>query len=347
MAQRNPMNERYQGDGPQGKTRKSAAKLKPKTEAASSVHMTKKPQTRQEKKAAQKKRDKEIAAKEAERTRKRRERERLQLEKAGISVEEPEKPKSMAGSVKDFFGPSQKMTTAQKDAERTAVAAALTKAESKKGKKAVSDLDKEAALSSGQKAAQEVVAPKKKEQPPVSKTGINGFLLRRNAPNTPEYIRLRKIYFVLLIIGGVCLLSTFVISWGLPHLANEELVMAPIIVAYLTIIGAMVIDFTKIRRMEANNSTSSDKRSPKQIKHDQKQAEAAALIEEAKKAKKEQRREKIPFIGKSKNASDTEEEEENILDQSDGEEAAAEEATAEEASTEDSAAIDESDNKSS
>jgi hypothetical protein len=39
MAQRNPMNDRYQGDGPGGQTRKSAARAKPVTQAASSVHI--------------------------------------------------------------------------------------------------------------------------------------------------------------------------------------------------------------------------------------------------------------------------------------------------------------------
>lgn len=37
MSQRNPMNERYQSNKPEGKTRKSAASAKPVTKAASSV----------------------------------------------------------------------------------------------------------------------------------------------------------------------------------------------------------------------------------------------------------------------------------------------------------------------
>lgn len=39
MSQRNPMNERYTTDKPQGKTRKSAASAKPVNKAASSVRM--------------------------------------------------------------------------------------------------------------------------------------------------------------------------------------------------------------------------------------------------------------------------------------------------------------------
>ncbi|MEG0095950.1 MAG: hypothetical protein RR671_00515 [Raoultibacter sp.] len=39
MSQRNPMNDRYQTDEAKGQTRKSAASAKPKTKAASSVHV--------------------------------------------------------------------------------------------------------------------------------------------------------------------------------------------------------------------------------------------------------------------------------------------------------------------
>lgn len=39
MATRNPMNDRYVGDGPQGKTRKSAASAKPKRKAADTVYV--------------------------------------------------------------------------------------------------------------------------------------------------------------------------------------------------------------------------------------------------------------------------------------------------------------------
>lgn len=48
MSQRNPMNDRYQTDEHQGKTRKSAASAKPKSKAASTVHIqsTSKPKKR-------------------------------------------------------------------------------------------------------------------------------------------------------------------------------------------------------------------------------------------------------------------------------------------------------------
>lgn len=54
MSQRNPMNERYTTDERQGKTRKSAATMKPKTKAAASVHVQSKVKTKEQKKAEQK-----------------------------------------------------------------------------------------------------------------------------------------------------------------------------------------------------------------------------------------------------------------------------------------------------
>ena len=52
MSQRNPMNDRYTTDEHQGKTRKSAAAMKPKTKAAASVRMQPTVKTKQQKKAA-------------------------------------------------------------------------------------------------------------------------------------------------------------------------------------------------------------------------------------------------------------------------------------------------------
>ncbi|MBQ3301704.1 MAG: hypothetical protein IJH04_06140, partial [Eggerthellaceae bacterium] len=64
MSTRNPMNERYLGDGVQGKTRKSAASAKPANKAASSVHEPAK-KTAKEKKAEAKQRQREAEARYA------------------------------------------------------------------------------------------------------------------------------------------------------------------------------------------------------------------------------------------------------------------------------------------
>ena len=54
MSQRNPMNDRYQTDEHQGQTRKSAASMKPKSKAASSVRVQPTVKTKQQKKADKK-----------------------------------------------------------------------------------------------------------------------------------------------------------------------------------------------------------------------------------------------------------------------------------------------------
>ncbi len=51
MAQRNPMNDRYQTEEHRGKTRRSAASAKPKMQAAGTVHVKSTAKTKQEKKA--------------------------------------------------------------------------------------------------------------------------------------------------------------------------------------------------------------------------------------------------------------------------------------------------------
>ena len=70
MAQRNPLNQRYQGEGPAGQTRKSASSIKPASNAASSVQIKGKPETSAEKKAAEKERQAKIQQKAEERQRK-------------------------------------------------------------------------------------------------------------------------------------------------------------------------------------------------------------------------------------------------------------------------------------
>lgn len=66
MAQRNPMNDRYNTEEKKGQTRKSAATAKPKTKAASSVHIQSSKKNPKEKKELQqldKKRQQEIGRK--------------------------------------------------------------------------------------------------------------------------------------------------------------------------------------------------------------------------------------------------------------------------------------------
>lgn len=232
MAQRNPMNERYTGDGPQGKTRKSASKLKPKTDAASSVHIESKPTTKSERKAAAKKRNAQLAAKEAERKRKAEEREIKARIAAGEEVEEPKKPTVIDGAiggVKKFFAPPAGSA-------------------------------------------------------PRSTNSQN--------PDTPEYHRAKRLYWILMGVGVVAIMAAFVLNFMMPSVLDGWGMMIPMGVAYAAVIAAIILDYTKVRKMqkEFRRGAESGKGSPKQIKHDQRKKEAAALLEERRKAEKELKR---------------------------------------------------------
>ncbi|MCL2883423.1 MAG: hypothetical protein FWF30_03010 [Coriobacteriia bacterium] len=126
MATRNPMNQRYQGEGPQGQTRKSASSIKPASEAASSVYIRTKPTTAAEKRAAEKARKKRLEEKSAERAR--RAELRVQKEKAAadlarakelgvdvseLPVEKPQRPQPQPRKG-GFFTSTNPMTVALK-----------------------------------------------------------------------------------------------------------------------------------------------------------------------------------------------------------------------------------------
>lgn len=244
------MNDRYQGDGPQGKTRKSAAKLKPKSEAASSVHIDKKPTTKQERKAARKRRDAQIAAKEKERQRKAEERERQARIAAGEDAEEPKKEGALDKVKKIFSSPPSDTKAASASKASTSTPA------------------------------------------------------RGMEPDTPEYRRYKKIYWILMGIGIVAVILSFVVNFTVPALLGGWGMMVPMGIAYAAIIGALVINYAKINKMKKAHmqATVGGKSSPKQQKHEQRKAEAARLLEENKKAQKEQKRanSKLPFMRKPK-----------------------------------------------
>lgn len=265
MAQRNPMNERYQGDGPQGKTRKSAAKLKPKTEAASSVHIEKKPQTKQERKAARKKRDAQLAAKEKERQRKAAEREKQARIAAGEEIEEPKKA-TMGEKVKSFIAPA-----------KPDVAQTQTK---------------------------EADQDKSKEQGQSKEQAQQAARTRAKGPDTEEYRRLKRIYWTLMGTGVVAIIISFVINFNFQEVMDGWAMMIPMGIAYAAVIGAIILDYSKIRKLQKAHMGQGDnsKKSPKQLKHEQQKAEAAALLEESKKAQKELKRanSKNPFVRKPK-----------------------------------------------
>ncbi|MDR3136015.1 MAG: hypothetical protein LBU07_01050 [Coriobacteriales bacterium] len=241
MAQRNPMNDRYAGSGPAGKTRKSAAKLKPKAEAASSVHIEKKPVTKQERKAAHKKREAQLAAKERERQQKAAEREQAAKIAAGEQAPKPTKPSLVARAKSLLVGNS--------------------------------------------KAASAPASP------------------RPTTPDTPEYRRYRRIYWVLLIVGVSCaaimLLSPIYFADALSGSASATLMG----IAYACIIGAIVIDYAKVRKLRQAHERASNpsRKSPKQLKHEERKTLAAKQLEEARKAQRNLKRAgtRLPLLRKS------------------------------------------------
>lgn len=70
MSQRNPMNDRYAGDGPKGQTRRSAASAKPKSKAAATVIVKSNKKTEKERKAEAKEARRKAAAEQRELDRK-------------------------------------------------------------------------------------------------------------------------------------------------------------------------------------------------------------------------------------------------------------------------------------
>ena len=310
MAQRNPMNDRYQGDGPQGKTRKSATKLKPKAGAASTVHIEAKPTTKQERKAAQKRRKSQLEAKDRERLRKAKERERKQKEAAGEVIEEA-KPPTILDKVKGIFiNPDKKLSTKEE------VEASRAKRAAEKG--------------DGRGGAGPTV---KDNMLPLQTVAT-----WHRGPDTPEYRKLKYIYWALLGCGIVAAGFSLLFVYIFPDTMQGLNLYLPLGVSYAGIISALVLDTTKIKKIQrAHQYGGQTKKSPKQVKHAREQAEAAALLEQSKKAQKDQKRadSKIPFVkGMTKTKTKTK------TDSSSG---SAEEADLEAADAEDFEALEEAD----
>ncbi len=221
------------------------------------MHIEKKPATRQERKAAHKRRDAQIAAKEAERKRKAAEREREARIAAGEMIEE-EKPLSMGDKLKKSFG-----------------------------------LGKPAASATPAAPAASAATPASAPKPTASRV-----------PNTPEYRRYKRIYWILMGVGIVSIALSFGGTFLFPGLLEGAGTMVPMGIAYAAVIGAIVLDYTKIRKMQKAHTSqmASGKQSPKQQKHEMQKAEAAALLEESRKAQRELKRanSKVPFLRKPK-----------------------------------------------
>jgi len=126
MATRNPMNQRYQGDGPGGQTRKSASSVKPVSEAASSVYIKKKPVTDSEKRAARKAREREASQKAKARA------DRQAVKAAELAAQQAEKEKAQptpAGAGEPEKKPASKLSSFFNGFKNPAAAANMPKSE--------------------------------------------------------------------------------------------------------------------------------------------------------------------------------------------------------------------------
>jgi len=285
MARRNPMNQRYQGEGPEGKTKKSATSAKPKTEAASSVRIPRKPVTAKEKKAELKRREQEEQRKAEEKARKAKEREEAALKASGIEPE-PEKKTSekVAASVSSYskglvfsvVNYIKEIFTVRKKPEP----------------------DQE----STPETADEKVAAKPEAAKAPTSTGkglFGGPKYQPDLPQTSQYSRLKNMYWGLLAIAMVCIIGSFMIK--MEEFSSEAYWYGMIAIGYGCAISAIILDYAKIKKLEKAHlaSKSNTNKSPKQIKHESR-AKATAEAKDINKDSKSGKTEKQQSQSKEK-----------------------------------------------
>jgi hypothetical protein len=309
------MNDRYQGDGPVGKTKRSATSAKPKKEAAASVHIEKKPETPQERKAARKRREAETRRKAEERARKAAQREKAALAAAGIEPAAPKKSGFLASitgmlpkrsAARDAVGAHAATgagTTGQ-DAVGEGAAGDGASGRDSAGKGAAPAGQKSQALSSlpnpakpGGKAAKAAAKPAPRPAAPAAAptsataTGPNAQPnLSLPLVKTPQYKRLKRLHYTLL----GCALVSIGLSFFLQMNGFQEqtIVTALLVIGYATAIGGIVLDFGKIRPLikRQHAAAGSGRKSPKQLKHEMEANEQAKRLQEARDAEKASKR---------------------------------------------------------
>ena len=247
MATRNPLNQRYQGEGPGGQTRKSASSVKPAKKAASSVNIKKKPTTASEKKAAAKAREREAAQKAKEKAAKQAERAKAQ------SIE------------------AEKLKAANAGSEET---------------KSDVPVDKPRGFFSFLKnPGNDPIKTTATPRAPSASPAFN---------KTEEYLKWRRIYWILLGVGVLALIGSIMISSNLEYGEYSSLTFLFMTgIAYAAIIASLFINLRKMRPIEKRNTaTSTAKKSPKALKHEQEAREQAAQVEAARKAAKARKKSK-------------------------------------------------------
>ncbi|MDR1712893.1 MAG: hypothetical protein LBR39_01885 [Coriobacteriales bacterium] len=290
MSQRNPLNQRYQGEGPGGKTRRSASSAKPRTEAASSVYIRTKPTTASEKRAAAKAREKEAARKAEERAKRAAAREAAKAE-AEKSPDAPSEAEAKQDSQTSKPGRIIRRRSV-KAANAVSTASAANAAGDANDDKA--DLDTSLSATAGAASAAASAAAAKHSKgaatEPAKKKGFLATLIEPapGMPSSAEYKKWRRIYWILMAIGIVTVVITFATNYVLKQAGSLWVIG----IAYAAIIGAFFVEFRKVRPIikeyQAKNSRGA--KSPKQLKHEKEAAEQAAAIEAARKAEKEAKR---------------------------------------------------------
>ncbi|MDR1367410.1 MAG: hypothetical protein LBJ76_01655, partial [Candidatus Accumulibacter sp.] len=126
---------------------------------------------------------------------------------------------------------------------------------------------------------------------PEKKTGILNRLLapNPNMPSSEEYRKWRRIYWILLAIGIVVVIISMLYN-NLVDKTLTPILIFFMVIAYGTIIGALVVDFRKVKPLLRAHQQAPDSKTPKQIKHQQEAAAEAARLEEARKAAKASRK---------------------------------------------------------
>ena len=255
MATRNPMNQRYQGEGPGGQTRKSAASAKPTSQAAGSVYVKKKPVTDSEKRAAKKAREKEAAAKA-----------KVKADKAAARAKAAQAEAEAAAAAE--AEKAREADAAAGDADGGAAGAGAKGAKGAKGAGVDGVLAKLKKIFIGDPKRPTVDASYK----------------------TEEYKKWRKVYWILLAIGIVAVAISFYMTSRDSYGTTQFIIL--MVVAYGAIIAAFVVDFRKIRPLMKKRQTggTTGKKTPKVLKHEQEAAAQAAAVEAARRAAKESKK---------------------------------------------------------
>lgn len=162
-----------------------------------------------------------------------------------------------------------------------------------------------------QKAAQRAAEEKQRaEEKKAREEGRDPVKLRTQSMNlNPEYRYWRKWWWGLLVAAIVFTILSWVLQYSFTSV-NEagETVASPLsyvtlVLAYVSIIAAFVVDFKKIRKFRnaANDGVGKGNASPKQLKHEQETQQ----IEAARKAAKAAKRRKNPVVRTAVNATDS------------------------------------------